>query len=207
MNFITQKYLADLNLCDEIIEYFKVSDNKYQGVMGTKREVNISKKNSTDLIFEKNDLFERYLTELQHIVQEYVNVYEFSNGYFPWRITEGVNIQHYSPGQGFYDWHTERCSPTGLEGTRHLVFMTYLNDVTDAGETEWYYQKYKVQPRKGLTVIWPVDWTHTHRGVTSPTQDKYIITGWYNYVTWEENEKISEKLENDNQIKSSILPT
>ena len=37
-----------------------------------------------------------------------------------------------------------------------------------------------VQPRKGLTVIWPADWTHTHRGVPSPSQDKYIATGWYN---------------------------
>mgnify|MGYP001271300870 CR=1 FL=1 len=38
---------------------------------------------------------------------------------------------------------------------RVLVFMTYLNDVTDEGETEWYYQRVKVKPRKGLTVIDP----------------------------------------------------
>ena len=48
--------------------------------------------------------------------------------------------------------------------------MTYLNDVTDAGETEWYHQRLKIQPQKGLTIIWPCDWTHTHRVVPSPTQ-------------------------------------
>jgi hypothetical protein len=65
---------------------------------------------------------------------------------------------------------------------RHLVFMTYLNDVTDAGGTEFLYQGITVQPRKGLTLIWPADWTHHHRGVVSPTQEKYIITGWFSFT-------------------------
>ena len=65
--------------------------------------------------------------------------------------------------------------------TRHLVFMTYLNTVNDGGETEWFHQQIKIQPRKGLTVMWPVDWTHVHRGVPSKTETKYITTGWYTY--------------------------
>ena len=68
-----------------------------------------------------------------------------------------------------------------LVATRHLVFMTYLNTVTDGGETEWFHQQIKIQPRKGLTVMWPVDWTHVHRGVPSKTQTKYVTTGWYTY--------------------------
>ena len=36
----------------------------------------------------------------------------------------------------------------------------------------------KLKPKKGLTVIWPAEWTHTHRGIASMTQDKYIVTGW-----------------------------
>ena len=61
--------------------------------------------------------------------------------------------------------------------------MTYLNDVVDGGETEWYYQNIKIKPVKGLTVIWPTDWTYTHRGLTSPTQTKYIATGWFNFLS------------------------
>ena len=56
--------------------------------------------------------------------------------------------------------------------------MTYLNDVTDAGGTEFCHQNLIVQPKKGLTLIWPADWTFTHRGVPSPTQEKIITTGW-----------------------------
>ena len=50
-------------------------------------------------------------------------------------------------------------------------------------QTEWYYQKKKIQPKKGLSVIWPPDFTHTHRGIPSPTQEKYIVTGWWNFIT------------------------
>jgi hypothetical protein len=39
-----------------------------------------------------------------------------------------------------------------------------------------------VQPKKGLTLIWPADWTFTHRGVPSPTQEKIITTGWFNFT-------------------------
>ena len=60
--------------------------------------------------------------------------------------------------------------------------MFYLNDVEDEGETEFYYQKLKVKPKKGLTLIWPADWTHTHRGIPSKTQEKYIATGWYSFT-------------------------
>jgi len=63
-----------------------------------------------------------------------------------------------------------------------LTFMTYLNTVIDRGGTEFYYQKLVHEAKTGKTLIWPVDWTHTHRGVVSPTQDKYIITGWFNLV-------------------------
>jgi hypothetical protein len=60
--------------------------------------------------------------------------------------------------------------------------MTYLNDVTDSGETEFLHQQLKIKPEKGLTLIWPADWMFTHRGVASLTQEKYIATGWFNYT-------------------------
>ena len=59
--------------------------------------------------------------------------------------------------------------------------MTYLNNV-DNGGTEFLFQKLKIPAKKGLTLIWPSDFTHTHRGVVSKTQEKYIVTGWMNYV-------------------------
>ena len=56
--------------------------------------------------------------------------------------------------------------------------MTYLNNVPDGG-TEFLYQKITTPAKKGLTLIWPSDWTHTHRGQISNEHEKYIATGWY----------------------------
>ena len=63
---------------------------------------------------------------------------------------------------------------------RHLVFMTYLNDVENGG-TEFYYFPDTMYKQKGLTIIWYVGWTHTHRGVVNDVDEKYIITGWYSF--------------------------
>ena len=103
-----------------------------------------------------------------------INVNELNN-YGP---VEGLNIQKYNPGDGFYGWHHERG---GIEtSSRAFAHMTYLNDVEDGG-TEFWFQKLTSPAKKGLTLIWPSDWTHHHRGQVSKTDTKYIITGWLNY--------------------------
>ena len=184
MNFIHQDYIKDLNICDKLIEYH-TNDIVTKSPGRIWSGVDVSIKKSTDVALDlDSEIGEKYTKELQNIVNDYIKKFSYCNEYYPWTITDTVNIQHYEPGGGFYSWHCERSTPEFPFTTRHLVFMTYLNDVTDGGETEFYYQEMKVQPKKGLTLIWPTDWTHTHRGITSPSQDKYIITGWYNYINF-----------------------
>ena len=86
------------------------------------------------------------------------------------------NIQHYRPGEGFYSWHKEN---NGDEESirRHLVFMTYLTTTPNAG-TEFQTQNLTVPCEKGVTLVWPAGWTHTHRGQVSLTHEKIIVTGW-----------------------------
>jgi len=60
--------------------------------------------------------------------------------------------------------------------------MVYLNYLTDGGQTDFYYQNHKETADHGKMVIWPSDWTHIHRGITSPTQTKYILTGWFSHI-------------------------
>ena len=116
-------------------------------------------------------------------VSLYYKKYSLEN-IFAVTLRESFNIQHYAPNEGFLGWHCERSQTQTNQ--RALVFMTYLNDVTDGGETEFYWQNLKVKPVKGKMVVWPTDFTHLHRGITSPTQEKYIATGWYNF--WSEVE-------------------
>ena len=178
-NFILESSIEDLSICDELIELHENSSYKGPGLVSG--NVDRTAKSSTDSILINGELSFKYFSELHKLMNDYAKIYSYSIRGEKWGIQEWVSIQHYAPGEGFYAWHFERASNKPPETYRHLVFMTYLNDVEDGGETEFFYQNIKVKPKKGKTLIWPADWTHTHRGITSPTQEKYIITGWFSY--------------------------
>jgi hypothetical protein len=63
--------------------------------------------------------------------------------------------------------------------------MTYLNDVdVDAGgRTSFDHYGIQVRPQTGVTLIWPAEWTHAHRGEVLSSGIKYIITGWMHFTT------------------------
>lgn len=111
-------------------------------------------------------------------------------GAFPWTVGTTMNIQKYEPGEGYFCWHTERTMPLVDTVDRALVFMTYLNDVPDGG-TKFFHQGITTPAKKGLTLIWPVDWTHVHAGQVTEKSEKYIITGWINYVRGFANDRNS----------------
>ena len=177
-------WFIDKKVCDDLVKFFNNTDQKGPGEVYYFGEQVVKKdrKDSIETSFDPEaDIKEwsNYKTELQKVLNLYLKKYPEANDVAKFGLVEGANLQHYKPDSGYYSWHAER---QGISD-RHLVFMTYLNDV-DEGGTEFKNQKIKLPARKGLTTIWPTDWTHTHRGVISKTQDKYIITGWFNYVKW-----------------------
>ncbi len=92
-----------------------------------------------------------------------------------------INVQKYKKNRGGYPhWHSEiypqDASCESLH--RNLLFMFYLNDIKEGGETEFFYQKRKISPQKGTLVIAPAGFTHTHRGHVPKSDDKYIVTSW-----------------------------
>lgn len=94
-----------------------------------------------------------------------------------------VNMQQYLKGQGgYFHWHSEfyphPSDPHQDSLHRALLYMFYLNDVEEGGETEFYYQNLKSKPKQGTLVIAPADFTHTHRGNMPISNDKYIFTSW-----------------------------
>jgi len=186
-NFIRSWTLTDTTICDRLIEFYKKSDRKEIGKIMSGDGVETVRthvKDSTDIVFwptDKDDVFLDYLVLLQEVVDEYVKLFPRCNSQAAWSVVDGVNIQHYGPGGGYKEWHCERHGVEYPIVSRHLVFMTYLNDVEQDGETEFYHQELKIKPVKGLTTIFPADWTYTHRGIPAMTEDKYIITGWFNY--------------------------
>lgn len=186
-NFISA-YYSDTLLSDSIVKYFFDYADKHPGTLnysGNDKQgpgINDKIKKSTDAQLLDENLCQSFYNELQKCVDLYIEQYPWCNKSSPWSSLSLPNIQYYKPNEGYFDWHSERSSAAHPHSSRHLVYMLYLNDVTDKGETEFYHQKLKIKPEKGLMVIWPADWTFTHRGVPSPTQDKLIVTGWFNYT-------------------------
>ena len=184
-SFIGAWYVDEMDVCDELIAYFNNSGTRVPGQIGG-GQVDKEVKDSVDLQIDydhfKDPPVFKYLTNLTSVCKKYVEKYQASGAVDAWGIAEKVNIQHYEPGGGYKIWHCERWGKEMPSTARHLVFMTYLNDVSDEGGTEFLYQGLTVQPKKGLTLIWPADWTHHHRGVVSPTEEKYIITGWFSFM-------------------------
>ena len=191
MQFIGS-YKIDEKICDRLIELHKAADKQglvVRGALGGddgKVEVNTARKDSYDLgivtvpdaMLEKYGIPEYYM-ELKRCSDEYLNEHPILKNVSPFRIMETPIVQHYKPGGGYKYEHFER---TGMStAPRMLTWMTYLNDVTEGGGTTFTYQNTTVKAEKGKMLIWPTDFTHSHFGEVSKTQDKYIITGWLNY--------------------------
>ena len=168
----------DMHLCDDLIEYHK-NNMEYKN-LGKSIGANEMKKSTDFTVFpaSQNPSILMYRKLLFGYIKEYNAAYD--NPLAEMTIADGFNIQHYKPGEGYLNWHSERS--IHLTHQRALTFMTYLNDVSDGGGTEFKYQGLRHNAKKGKTLIWPSDFTHTHRGQKSETEEKYITTGWFNHV-------------------------
>lgn len=174
-------------LCKAFIETFEASDEKRPGVLyGPDGSSSTDSKKSTDITFDprylQHSTWGPLLTEVVGVIEkgqrDYIDRHSLAMSKIdPFQISPLFNMQKYEPGEGFYGWHCERAS--NKYGSRVLVWILYLNTVTDRGETEFHYQHHFESAVEGKLVIWPSDWMYLHRGVPSPTQTKYILTGWF----------------------------
>jgi len=179
-SFIAGFYISN-QLCDDMISFFKSQKNyQAQGEIGV-NQVDKKVKDSIDLSCDPsnpNYPISEYYSNINKYMLKYQDMYPELKKHYSFNLCKPFNIQYYKKEGGFKIWHSERMSP--LVTNRILVFMTYLNNVPDGG-TEFKYQKIKVKAEKGLTLFWPTDFTHTHKGQISKKYEKYIATGWIDY--------------------------
>lgn len=180
--------IKDDSIVDGVMSLFEATPQT-RGMIsaqgGTAPIVDTSVKDSLEISVSPNDPrpeWQAYIRVLNECIKAYLQQYPFAAAYGKFGLVSRTNIQRYPPGGGYKTFHTERTGAGEPEGSRHLVFMTYLNTLTDAGGTEFFHQQLVTQPVKGLTLVWPAGWEFTHRGVPSPTEEKTITTGWFNYI-------------------------
>ena len=59
---------------------------------------------------------------------------------------------------------------------RYVVFLWYLNDVDDGGETVFCDLDIRVQARCGRLLMFPPYWMYQHAGLPPRSNDKYIVS-------------------------------
>ena len=168
-------------ICSDLIDFF--NDDKYfnVGEGTTSKDIRKDIKDSWDKtipIYCEHPTINDYINYLQQCINGYAELFPNLN-IINFRLANEFNIQKYPKGGGYKTWHCERMSDMSKTNARVLAFMTYLNDVEEGGETQFLLQKTEIKAKKGLTLIWPSEWTHTHRGIPAPKEEKYIATGWF----------------------------
>lgn len=175
--------------CQHVIgEFDKVFE---KGLCGTrKNSENAQKHIKNDAFYfldliSHNGVFERFHERnvrfvlqkgLQRCFDAYTNQYDILQNMI--LHSTNIKIQKTNPGEGYHVWHCEQSN--GEQANRCLVWAIYLNDIDEAGETEFLYQKLRIPPKENTCIIWPATYTHTHRGnVVHGEKSKYIVTGWF----------------------------
>ena len=182
--FLYRRDILDNNQCLEIVKEFWKNKNLH-------KNVNTSNKVSTDLqckFSEKNTriLLSKsinYISDALTIaINDYTKLYpQTKKLYLDWGLYDNFNLQFYQPHQGFGDYHCENLGKDYSDSnTRFLVWTIYLSNTLDGG-TEFLHQNHIEKCKMGKVIIFPADWTFTHRSQISTTHCKLIATGWLNY--------------------------
>ena len=190
MNFIEEYQLKDNHICSGFLNIFSLARQAglcVPGASGPNASIQPETKKSTDFwlgnankIGAPISIWEQYHEELWKFVNDYITKYKFMDFGGTFMLRYLPTIQWYKPGEGYYKWHIDGAQLSCCD--RAMVYMTYLNDMSEGGGTMFYHQDYTVTPKKGKTVIFPAAYTHLHKGEISLTQEKYILTGW---IWWE----------------------
>ena len=172
------------DMCQKIINYFE--DNKNLQFRG--RYIIDGELKRTPRVKDSIDMTLDLLDEippsavLRNVIKfytdQYVHKYRSTFIVSSFSAELEYNLQRYKPGQGYHALHCENYGP-GVN--RVLAWTLYLNTVTDGGGT--YFSEYDktIDAVEGKFVIFPAFWTHSHKGIVSNTETKYIATGWYSY--------------------------
>ena len=169
----------DENLINNLLLFFK--ENEQLGKIQDRYNWQRAHKHYKDdfLIIPISSLKEEIIFHFfEKIYPYYIKQYSILNEY-DFHTIYDMNIQKILPGGGYHMWHCENQIISNRN--RILAWMLYLNDIKDGGETEFLYQKCRIQPKRNRFLLWPSGFTHIHRGNPPLKEDKYILTGWVEF--------------------------
>lgn len=93
--------------------------------------------------------------------------------------TDHLTMKRYRPGgEDRFEPHFDSID---VVSNRYLVFLWYLNDVAEGGETEFCDLGIKVAPQCGRLLMFPPYWMYQHAGRPPISGDKYILSTYLTF--------------------------
>jgi prolyl 4-hydroxylase len=118
---------------------------------------------------------------LQNAMRQYLALYN-RDASLPLPIPESTKldrlvIKRYVPNQ--LDQFQVHFDSLGPVANRYLVFLWYLNDVVEGGETYFPSLGVSVQPKQGRLLMFPPYWMFQHQGLPPVSGEKFIFSTYY----------------------------
>lgn len=89
-------------------------------------------------------------------------------------------MKRYRPGgQDRFQLHFDAINHVAH---RYLVFLWYLNDVAQGGETRFPQLEHSIESRAGRLLVFPPYWMYQHEGLPPQMGDKYILSTYLLFV-------------------------
>jgi hypothetical protein len=175
--------------CKELIDYFEFMNSK--GLTYQRQDLEDMprhrKSDNTVFMLEPRALqFNMDRPILNKFMDTFWSCYgEYAATFSPLLESEphgvlGLRLQKTQPGEGYHHWHYEASDSYTCK--RLCAWSLYLNTIDEGGETEFLYLNRRIKATLGTLLIWPSAFTHTHRGNPPLGQNKYLLTGWLEFL-------------------------
>ena len=164
--------------CNKVIDLFEQSKkDNFDNDRKSFTELNIEGKE------EFKDIKETYIRVLRQNLQHFMKEVNIENHHFPPIIDmENIRIKKYTDnGKDVFKNHVDVLRSQGPSSKRFLVFIMYLSDVEEGGETSIPRYNIKCKPKAGRLLMFPPFWTHPHQGEKVIKGTKYQIMTYLHY--------------------------
>ncbi|MEZ5460917.1 2OG-Fe(II) oxygenase [Dokdonella sp.] len=176
-----------VELCDGLVAGFEqMRDAQVVNGVGVRKGLDGSKWTELNLSKFADPAMKGYFISL---IDQYLERYNAEIGVSlpvpPTHLSSDLIIKRYAADkveqfEPHFDSIYDRCD-------RYMVFLWYLNDVEEGGETRFMDLDMGVQARKGRLLMFPPYWMYQHAGMPPISNAKYIVS---TYLLFEKNPRV-----------------
>lgn len=167
-------------LCDGLVDDFKKAQGQ-QRVGGREAQLGFEQSAWTEIdlgALADGALKGYFLNQMSQQLDAYNNKFQFPVPIpFSGKMAE-LCIKRYRPGSDRFQVHFDSIGPVA---NRYLVFLWYLNDVQEGGETYFPQLNVSITPRQGRLLIFPPYWMYQHQGNAPKCGEKYILSSYLTF--------------------------